>query len=307
MALIMVVQGSGRRNGYTASLMKNAVESLQDVEGVEAEIFHLHDYKYGPCTSCFSCIRNIGSGCVLDDDWGRKGEGILYKAFKRANALLMVDPVHGWGMCAASYLFLERVYPTFFEGTPYGMPYAAVSCASNQGFQYRAIEEHCKQAASHAFKFIGSVPVHAAYIDKARLKVSELAVRLSMAALEDEREGRKKLTDEELFLHYLGTPWEILEGYLKNITDLTMKYEDSIPVNALNEGTFTIPEAHEHLEKTCQHLKKAIELYNQGDHEASASEFTLVAKYWTNATYIQLCAEYVKAEKPKNYRPLDEA
>ena len=244
---------------------------------------------------------------MLDDDWGRKGEGILYKAFKRANALLMVDPVHGWGMCAASYLFIERMYPTFFEGTPYGMPYAAVSCASNQGFQYKAIEEHCKQAAAHAFKFIGGVPVHAAYIDKARPKVSELAVRLSMAALEDEREGRKKLTDEELFLHYLGTPWEILEGYLKNITDLTMKYEDSIPVNALKEGTFTIPEAHELLEKTCQHLKKAIELYNQGDREASASEFTMVAKYWTNATYTQLCASYVKTEIPKTYRPLDEA
>ena len=78
MAYLMVTQGSGRKNGYTASLMKLVVESLQHIEGLEVEIFHLHQYSFGPCTSCFSCIKNVGSGCILDDDWGRKGEGSLY-------------------------------------------------------------------------------------------------------------------------------------------------------------------------------------------------------------------------------------
>ena len=45
------------------------------------------------------------------------------------------------------------------------------------------------------------------------------------------------------------------------------------------------------------------------DNDAIGIFYTLpqVAKFWTNATYIQLCAEYVRAEKPKTYRPLDES
>ena len=101
MAHLMVVQGSGRRKGFTATLMKRVVERLEKIDDLEVEIFHLHDYRYGPCTSCFYCIRNVGSGCNLDDDWGKKGDGVLYKAFMRTNGLLMVDPVHGWGVSAA--------------------------------------------------------------------------------------------------------------------------------------------------------------------------------------------------------------
>ena len=152
MAHLMVVQCSGRKNGYTANLMKAAVKRIEDMENLEVEIFHLHDYTFGPCTSCFSCIRNVGSGCVLDDDWGRKRGGVLFKAAIRTNGVLMVDPVHGWGMSAAAKLFLERFYPTFWEGIPYGMPFASISCASNQGFQYRASEDYCKFAAAHGLR-----------------------------------------------------------------------------------------------------------------------------------------------------------
>ena len=307
MAHIMVVQGSGRKNGYTASLMQNVVDSLKDRENLKIEIFHLHDYKYGPCTSCFHCIRNVGLGCILDDDWGKNGEGVLYQAFKRANALFMVDPVHGWGISAAARVFIERTYPTFWEGVPYGLPFASISCASNQGFQYRATEEFCKAAASHAFRYIGGLPVHVAYMEEARSRARELALKLADAALEDERNVRRKLTDEEIFQMYLDTPWKLLEGYLQNITDNTFSYETSVPFKALNDGTFTIPEARELLEKTCEHLKTALELYNNHDRKAAASELALMAKYWTNATFKQFCEkDVVKASIPKAYRPLDE-
>ena len=43
MAHLMVTQGSGRKKGFTASLMNDVVERLKDVEGLEVEVFHLHD------------------------------------------------------------------------------------------------------------------------------------------------------------------------------------------------------------------------------------------------------------------------
>ena len=80
MACLMVIQGSGRKKGFTASLMENVVQSLAGVKGLDVEVYHLHDYAYGPCKSCFHCIRNVGSGCILDDDWGRNRNGGLFQA-----------------------------------------------------------------------------------------------------------------------------------------------------------------------------------------------------------------------------------
>ena len=58
MAILMVVQSSGRKKGYTASLMDTAVEQLKKNGDLKIEIFHLHNFQFGPCTSCFSCITN---------------------------------------------------------------------------------------------------------------------------------------------------------------------------------------------------------------------------------------------------------
>ncbi|MCE5250979.1 flavodoxin family protein [bacterium] len=307
MAYIMVTQASGRKNGFTASLMKTVVETLAKVEHIDVEAFHLHDYTFKPCTSCFSCIRNTGSGCVLDDDWGRRGEGVLYRAFKRANALFVIDPVHGWGMSAMTRVFLERVYPTVWEGFSHGTPFASIACASNQGFQKKAVEEHCKKAAGYSFRYIGGLPVHTAYIDKARPKAVELALRLAEAALDDERKGRRKLTDEEVFSMYMGTPWDIVDGYLENMTDGSFEYETSVPACALGDGSFTNPEAHELLVRACEHLKTALERYHAGDRTAASRELVRVAKFWTNATFKQfLEKDVVRTGIPKAYRPLDE-
>ncbi|MFC1693118.1 flavodoxin family protein [Candidatus Latescibacterota bacterium] len=308
MAHLLVLQCSGRRKGYTATLMRTVVEHLsQKYDDLEIEICHLHDYRFGPCTSCFSCIKNVGSGCVLDDDWGRNGEGLLYQAFKRANGLLIVDPVHSWGVSAAGRTFFERIYPTFWEGVPYGIPFASISCASNQGFQYRAMEEYCKLSASHAFRYIGGLPVHAAYYEEAGEEAKKLAEKLAEAAIVDARDGRKKLTDYEIFEMYNGTPWDIIHGYLQNLTNNTFRYEEAVPVQALASGRVDKPEARELLENVCEHLKKALDYYHAGDRNKAARELALTAKYWTHGSYKQYCEGItVKVEIPETYRHLDE-
>lgn len=308
MAILMIVQGSGRRHGFTAGLMREVVDELATVDGIEPEVYHLHDYRFGPCTSCFHCIRNVGDGCILDDDWGRRGEGELYRAFMRANGLLIVDPVHTWGPSSAGHLFIERIYPTFWVGRPYGLPFASISCASNQGFQYHAMEEYCRMAAAKGFRYIGGLPVHVAYYDEGKRRAGTLGRELAEAALDDERFGRKKLTDEEIFRMYRDTPWSLLDGYLQNITDNTFAYDTSIPATAHARGVFTNPEAAPLLDRTCEHLKTALDRYHAGDREGAASACALVAKFWTNATYTQfLEKDVVKAHIPAAYRPLEEA
>ena len=143
-------------------------------------------------------------------------------------------------------------------------------------------------------------------MEEERPRAVELGLRLAEAALEDECNGRTKLTDEEIFSMYMGTPWDIVEGYLDNITDGTFTYEDSIPVKALERGVFTKPESRELIEKVCEHLRTALEFYNAGNVKAASPEMALVAKFWTNGTYLQYGQDIVKVSIPKAYRPLDE-
>jgi multimeric flavodoxin WrbA len=307
MAHLMVVQCSGRRKGYTATLMETAVAHLQKAyPNIDVEVFHLHDYTIGPCTSCFSCIRNIGSGCVLDDDWGRRGKGILYKAFKHTNGLFIIDPVYEWGISAGAHLFMERIYPVIWEGVHYGMPMASVSCASNQGFMYRATEEFCKLAAADGFRYIGGLPVHALYFKQALVDVTVLADKIAEATIEDEKSGRTKMSDEETFLMYKDAIWNIVHGYLQNLTADTFDYTESLPYKAIEEGLVTDDEALPFMEKVCAHLEPALNYYHNNDLENAAKECAQAAKYWTHATFYQCCQGHLSgAGIPESYRPLD--
>ena len=149
--------------------------------------------------------------------------------------------------------------------------------------------------------------MHTAYYEEAKETARELGEKLADAALKDEQNGRKKLTDEETFLMYNGTPWDIIDGYLQNLTNNTFRYEDAIPVKALAAGLVDRPEAKELMEKVCEHLKPALELYHAGKREDAARELAQTAKFWTHATYKQYCEGItVKFDIPETYRPLDE-
>ena len=63
------------------------------------------------------------------------------------------------------------------------MPFASISCASNQGFQYRAMEDFCKISAAKSFRYVGGLPVHVAYFDEAKRAARSLGRKLAEAAL----------------------------------------------------------------------------------------------------------------------------
>ena len=90
-ATVLIALSSGRKHGYTAGLWRRAVDGAATVEGVVVDAVQLHDYSFGPCTSCFHCIRHRGNGCVLEDDFGRDGEGVLYRKAARADAVIGVQ------------------------------------------------------------------------------------------------------------------------------------------------------------------------------------------------------------------------
>ena len=302
MATVLALLSSGRRKGFTASLLKAAIEGAESVEGVEVERAHLHSHRFGPCTSCFNCIRDPAHECTLPDAMGGKGE--LTAKVKRANGWILADPVHCWGTSAMCHLFIERCYPFLWSGTLEGMPFASISCASNQGMQRLANANLCKWAFSYGFRYVGGLPVHTVHMERAQREARDLGRRLAEAATADAA-GRRKYPDRERYVDYLGKPWSVLEPYLQNLSEGTMQVSPSLVRQGL--ASFERPEAVELLQKSEKRLEKALALYDQSRQEEACEELVRSSALWTHATWKEFLEEkVVGTDKPTAYRPLTE-
>ncbi len=300
MAVILALLASGRPKGYTASVLQAAVKGAEEVAGVEVELVHLHRYTFGPCTSCFQCIRNDPHECTLKDAMGKDGE--LMAKVKRANGWILADPVHHWGPSAQCHLFFERCYPFLWSGELEGMPFASISCASNQGMQRLANENICKWAFTKGFRYIGGLPVHTAYLAQALQEAEKLGRKLAEAAKLDAK-GRRKFPDQDRYLEYLNKPWSALEPYLDNLSNGTMTYESSLIEEGL--ASFKRKEAVELLQQSRGHLKKALEFHAQDRAEEACLELVRASAFWTHATWKEFLEEdVIKSKVPEAYRPI---
>jgi len=306
MATALIALCSGRTNGYTAGLWRQAVEGAAAVDGVEVDAVHLHRYRFGPCTSCFWCIRQRGRGCVLDDDFGRKGEGELYRKVATANALMLVDAVHNWGPSAIAHLFIERLYPLLWSGTRRGLPFASISCASNQGMHRVARANYCKWAGGLGLRYLGGLAVHTARYDEALGQARALGTSLGQAAAADHADGRGEWSDTDLYRHHLGLPWAFVEPYLDNLTSGTMDADRSLIAHAI--ATFRRPEAVDTLRQALPELRKALDAHRAGSPEQAIPHLVAAGTRWTHATWQEfLEQEVIGAAIPDTYRPVDDA
>ena len=304
MAHILALLMSGRRKGYTAGLWQAAIAGAEAVEGVTVEAIHAHDYRFGPCTSCFACIRQPEGYCVLDDDMGRRGKGALFQKLRETNGVLVTEPVHMWGSCAQTHLFIERLYPFNWTGELSGMPAVTISCASNQGMQHLATRTLARWCFCSRFRYVGGLSAHAACYGEALNQARYLGGKLGQAARRDE-EGRMPLSDEEAWLAYMDKPWNALLPYLENLTRGTLRAEDSLIEYGLSQGTFRREEARQCLEKARRPMQQAIAAWRLQDYEAAQRQLLTASALWTRATWLEFLEEgVIGAKQPAVYRPL---
>ena len=302
MAYILGLLAIGRTKGFTASLLQAAIKGAEAVGEVEVEFVRLHDYKFGPCTSCFNCIRKEPHACTLPDAMG--ADGALMAKVKRANGWILADPVHMWGPSAQCHLFVERCYPFVWSGELEGMPFASISCASNQGMQRLANENLCKWAFAKGLRYVGGLPAHTAFLDRARLEAEALGRRLAEAARMD-AQGRRKFPDRERYVAYLDKPWRVLEPYLDNLSNGTMTYASSLIAEGL--ANFKRQEAVALLHQSRVHFERALASYRDGREEDACDELARASALWTHATWKEfLEADVIGTGVPGAYRPIAE-
>jgi len=107
---VLAVNGSARKKGNSATMLKHAVEGAE-AAGAATELVNLYDLTYKGCTGCEACKLLGGKSfgrCALRDDL----TPILGRAIE-SDALLLASPIYFNDVTGALRSFLERFwFPT---------------------------------------------------------------------------------------------------------------------------------------------------------------------------------------------------
>lgn len=101
---ILVVIGSPRRNGNSASLAKEAAAGAKEA-GAKVETIFLQGMNIQPCTACDACRRKLKKDCILKDDMRA-----LYPKMKAADGIVIASPIYWFTVSAQTKLFMDRWY-----------------------------------------------------------------------------------------------------------------------------------------------------------------------------------------------------
>ena len=121
MAKVLILNGSPRKNGKTASLVKAFVEGAE-ASGNEVKELYLQGMNVGGCLACEGCQRNNGT-CVQKDDMQ-----IVNEAFLWADVVVFASPQY-WGTITGQLkIVIDRLYAVLF-GHPVQKKFAVIMTA----------------------------------------------------------------------------------------------------------------------------------------------------------------------------------
>ena len=108
MAKIVILNGSPRKNGKTASLVKAFIEGVESGSNEVKELY-LQGMNIGGCLACEGCQRNGGT-CVQKDDMQ-----IVTEAFLWADVVVFASPQY-WGTITGQLkIVIDRLYAVLFR------------------------------------------------------------------------------------------------------------------------------------------------------------------------------------------------
>ena len=112
---IIAFNGSPRKNGNTATLLKEALDGAADA-GASVELVHLYSLNFKGCTSCFKCKKLGGDSygtCAMKDDLTP-----FLRSISQYDGLILGTPVYFGVENGETRSFLERLMFPFLTYTP---------------------------------------------------------------------------------------------------------------------------------------------------------------------------------------------
>jgi len=117
MTQITAIYGSPRREGNTATLLKQAVKGARDA-GADVEEIVLRDLKISPCLEIYGCKKT--GRCVIKDDFQN-----VYDKLLASDGLMLASPVFFYTVSAHTKILMDRcqslwVKKYWIEKVPFG-------------------------------------------------------------------------------------------------------------------------------------------------------------------------------------------
>lgn len=99
---ILGINGSARKNGNTANLLKKILDYAKK-EGAKTEILHLIDKNIKPCISCLA-EGNCRYPCNIKDDMQE-----IFEMLKKADCLVLGSPTYWYSLSGLMKNFIDRL------------------------------------------------------------------------------------------------------------------------------------------------------------------------------------------------------
>jgi multimeric flavodoxin WrbA len=103
---VLAINGSPRKTGNTATLLKHALKGA-GAQGAETELIHLYELDFKGCKSCFACKRKGGKSygrCACKD-----GLTPILAKIPEVDAIIFGSPIYFGNVTGEMRCFLERM------------------------------------------------------------------------------------------------------------------------------------------------------------------------------------------------------
>lgn len=107
---VLAIQGSPRKNGNTAILLKHYLQGLEEGHSnAEIKLINLAEQNIQSCRFCDGC-KTPKRKCVVKDDMQEIFTDIL-----EADILILASPIFWWNITAQTKQFIDRFYALNFN------------------------------------------------------------------------------------------------------------------------------------------------------------------------------------------------
>ena len=103
MTKVIAINGSARKDGNTAILIRHMLEELEN-EGIETELVQLAGKTIRGCTACMKCFENRDRRCVFDDDVVNE----YIEKMAAADGIILGSPVYFSDVTAEMKALVDR-------------------------------------------------------------------------------------------------------------------------------------------------------------------------------------------------------
>jgi len=100
---VIAFNGSARKNGNTAILIREVFSELQN-EGIETEMIQLAGKTIRGCTACGKCFENQDKRCAVDNDFANE----CIEKMLEADGIIMASPTYFADVTAEMKALIDR-------------------------------------------------------------------------------------------------------------------------------------------------------------------------------------------------------